>query len=367
MTILDAGLLEQAQAAIVQWDHYCATPLHSLAELAEQLGIAQLLYKDESMRFGLGSFKALGGAYAVEQVLLSLLQEQGEPVSLERLRSGAYAQQLKDITVVTATDGNHGRSVAWGAARYGCACRIYIHAGVSEGREQAMRALGSKVIRIKGDYDESVRRAAQDARNSGWHVISDTSYPGYCEIPRLVMAGYSLMISEALTQYSNGDFTHVFVPAGVGGLAAAVAATLWQQKNIHRPRLVIVESEYAACLLQSARRGAATTVTIEHETVMAGLSCGEVSELAWSILQYAADDFVTIPDSLVAPCMKMLAHRHEPIIAGECAVAGLAVLFATQQQQQLKANLKLDADSKVLLIGTEGATDLDVYREMISG
>jgi len=284
------------------------------------------------------------------------------------IRAGRGGERARAITVTTATDGNHGRSVAWGAKMAGCRCRIYVHAQVSEGRAKAMEALGAEVVRIEGNYDDSVRICTQESARNGWQMVSDTSFEGYLEIPRQVMAGYTIMAREAIEQ-AGEPFTHVFVQAGVGGLAAALAVRLWMEMGENRPRLVIVESEHSPCIMASARRGRATAVKIRHETVMAGMSCGEVSLLAWEIIRRAASHFVTIADAPVPATMRMLASGAAGggnIEAGECSAAGPLALIAACCNSGLRAAMDLDASARVLLIGTEGATDPAIYREIVS-
>lgn len=231
-----------------------------------------------------------------------------------------------------------------------------------------MRDLGAKVIRIDGDYDASVALARDEAEQNGWFVVSDTSWPGYSEPPRDVMAGYGVMtreICEALDQAP----THIFLQGGVGGLAASVAAGLRQYWQDDAPRVVIVEPELAACLYESAKAGTATTVAIAEETIMAGLSCGEPSQMAWEILDQEASDFITIPDSIVAPTVRLLARPQgsDPVVeAGESAVAGLAALIAARQSPELSETLGLNAQSRVLLIGSEGVTDLKIFAQIMA-
>ncbi|MDD9857035.1 MAG: diaminopropionate ammonia-lyase [Gammaproteobacteria bacterium] len=363
----------EAAGEISAWPGYRPSALTPLRGLAAEFGLGAIHYKDESGRFGLGSFKALGGAYAVLGVLQQQIQgHTGERASARDLEGGRFSNLAARTTVVTATDGNHGRSVAWGAARFGCGCRIYIHAKVSERRARAMSELGAEVVRIRGNYDESVRLAAAHADANGWHLVSDTSQPGYTDLPARVMAGYSVMMEEIVAQLpsrpprAGAGFTHVFVQGGVGGLAASVAAYLWEKWGAGRPRFIVVEPQLAACLFQSARQGRATEVRITEETVMAGLSCGEVSMLAWEVLSAAADDFLTIADDLVAPVMRMLAHGEARVEAGESAVAGLAACLAACANPPLAAALGLNQRSQVLVFGTEGATDRDIYRAMVS-
>ncbi|MCI2399630.1 diaminopropionate ammonia-lyase [Aliiroseovarius subalbicans] len=355
---------------ITAWDGYAPTPLVALGGLAGQIGVARIDYKHEGPRFGLGSFKALGGSYAALRVLQREVSDRlGQPVQLEDIRNGLHRDACAQITLVSATDGNHGRSLAWGCQRVGAPCRIYIHAEVSEGRAAAMRDLGAEVIRIDGDYDASVRLAKDEAEANGWFVVSDTSWPGYSDPPRDVMAGYGVMTREACEALEQAP-THVFLQGGVGGLAASVAAGLRQHYGDQSPRVVIVEPDLAACLFESACRGAPTNVEIVEETIMAGLSCGEPSEMAWDILREEASDFLTIPDGIVAPTVRLLAKAvtGDPVVkAGESAVAGLAALIAARQHDDLSATLGLDAGSRVLLIGSEGVTDPDIFAAIMAG
>jgi len=354
---------------IRQWPGYAATPLFSLPALAKALGISAVKYKDEGPRFGLGSFKALGGAYAALRILQRELSARlGRDVAAAEIRSGALAAEAAKITLVSATDGNHGRSLAWGAQMFGAPCRIYIHKDVSQGRADAMAAYGAHITRITGDYDASVALARADADANGWFVVSDTSWPGYSQPPRDVMAGYGVMVRE-ITDALAKPPSHVFLQAGVGGLAAAVAAALAQHWGDKAPRVVVVEPDRAACLIESARKGRATGVAIAEETIMAGLSCGEPSEMAWSILQACAQDYMTIPDSVVSPTVRLLARPmgDDPAIsAGESAVAGLAALIAAMQQPALAASLGLNAQSDVLLIGSEGVTDPVIIAQIMA-
>lgn len=363
--------MQHATAAfdeITSWPGYQPTPLHNLDRLASSLNCQSVHYKDESQRFGLGSFKALGGAYAVLWLVAREYHKQfNRPATLSEIRRGDHKAFAATLTITTATDGNHGRSVAWGARNAGCACRIYIHREVSEGRKAAMEAFGAEVIRIDGDYDDSVRQCAAESEKQGWFVVSDTSYEGYRDVPQMVMAGYTVMATEILSQLSRPP-THVFIQAGVGGLAAAVCARLWMHYGQARPRIIVVESEHAACWLDSVRAGQPTAVQIDTETVMAGLSCGEVSELAWQVMSLCTDDVVTLSDSNVAAAMKLFADGEmsgAAIEAGECAVPGVLALMAISQQPALRQSFGLEASSEILVIGCEGATDEQVYRALI--
>ena len=368
--ILTRQAFAEAQSEIQKWEGYDATPLETLPALAASIGVGQILYKHEGPRFGLGSFKALGGSYAAQRILQRELTKRLEkPVSLTDIRTGKYQAECGDITLVSATDGNHGRSLAWGCQRFGAPCRIYIHAEVSEGRAQAMRDLGAEVIRIDGDYDASVDLAKREADENGWFVVSDTSWPGYSLPPCDVMCGYGVMTQEICEALDQAP-THVFLQGGVGGLAAGVAAGLRQYWGDASPRVIIVEPELAACLFESGKTGEATNVILTEETLMAGLSCGEPSPIAWEILVEEAGDFLTIPEPIVAPTVRLLAGPLEgdPVIeAGESAVAGLAALIAARQDDDLSAKLGLDANARVLLIGSEGVTDPAIFAKIMQG
>jgi diaminopropionate ammonia-lyase len=358
-------IMQSAQAEIASWPGYAATPLRRLNDVAAAAGVANLSYKDESTRFGLGSFKALGGAYAVMKYLSGVLTERlGREVSMVEIRSGTLAAEAAKITVATATDGNHGRSVAWGAKQAGCQCRIYIHREVSKGREQAMSEFGATIVRIDGDYDASVRLAAKEAAKNGWQVISDTSYDGYLDVPRDVMAGYTVMVREILNGMDKPP-THVIIQAGVGGLAAAICAAFWSETGTSRPRFIITESDKAACIIESMRNGKPSNVAINEETVMAGLSCGEISLIAFDILSRGACASVTIGDEAVAPAMRLMAAKG--IEAGECAVPGIITLLAIAKDQHLCDQLALNEHSSVLVFGCEGATDPELYASIIKG
>lgn len=366
--ILGADALALAQRELTQWQGYTMTPLNSLPALAQAMGVASVHYKDEGSRFGLGSFKALGGAYAVARLLCRELGAKlGRTLGTQDLLTPELRALCADITVTCATDGNHGRSVAWGAQLFGCQCVIYIHATVSEGRKDAIASYGAQVVRTAGNYDDAVRQADLDAKQYGRFVISDTSYPGYMDVPRDVMQGYQLMVEEAAQQLSERP-THIFVQAGVGGLAAAVCGYFWERDAGDRPTFVVVEPDKADCLTQSAKAGQLTAVTGDIDTLMAGLACGEVSHLAWEILEKGTDAFCVIADEAAVAAMRLLAHPlgSDPVIvAGESAVAGVAAAIAVSQSEAAKRTLGLNANSRILFFGSEAATDPALYEQLV--
>ena len=361
--------LAEAQTEIRTWPSYQYTPLFHLGGMAKAYDLADLLYKDEGSRFGLKSFKALGGAYAVCRLLeKEVAKAIGKQVNSADLWAGVYRDITEKITVTTATEGNHGRSVAWGANRFHCRSIIYVPNTCKEEREAAIAQFGARIVRTSFGYDKTVRECARDAQKNHWLVVSDTSWEGYTEIPSLVMQGYTVLAAEILNQLAFAKPpSHVFLQAGVGGLAAAIVAALrpeWQKDGV---RFVIVEPEGAACLYTSAVSGQLTPFPGKPHTIMAGLECGEASPLAWQILRSCAHAFVTIPDSLTVDCMKLLAdprHGDIPIVAGESGVAGLSALRFLLQSDELKKQLGLDAKSSVLLLGTEGDTATEYYSQL---
>jgi diaminopropionate ammonia-lyase len=368
--ILNAAALAKAKAEITAWPLYAPTPLRTLPGLAAAAGLRTILYKDEASRFGLGSFKALGGAYAVLRLLQREIRDgTGATAGSAEIGGGRYADQISGIVVACATDGNHGRSVAWGARNFGCRCIIYVHETVSHGRCDAIAAYGAEIRRVPGTYDDAVRRAAADALAQGWRVVSDTSYENYVDIPRDVMQGYALIVDEALAQLAGDALpTHVFVQGGVGGLAASVCTHLWERLGQDRPVFIVVEPNKADCLYRSALAGRPVRAEGELDTIMAGLACGEVSLLAWRILESGADGFMTVSDDAAAATMRLLAEPapgDAPIVAGESATAGLTGLILAAADEQARRDLRLTPDSVALVFGTEGATDPAVYRRIV--
>ena len=360
--ILSLKQFEKAKFEISSWENYKPTNFYNLENIAQKIDVSKVYYKDESSRFGLKSFKALGGAYAVVNLLINHLKELGINANSKDLINQKYLDITKKITVTCATDGNHGRSVAWGASVFGCNCEIYIHAHVTKAREDAIAKYGAKVHKVNGNYDESVKVADEAAKENGYFIISDTSYEGYIEVPKDVMQGYTIMVDEAITQMKEKP-THVFLQGGVGGMAASVVSFLHETYGKDFPIFVIVEPTNADCLLQSAKNNKPTVVEGELETIMAGLSCGEVSLIAWEVLKHSVSGFMSINDSVVPEVMKLLAR--ENIVSGESAVAGLSGLLLSATNSDLREKLNLDKNSKILCFGTEGDTDEAMYNKLV--
>jgi len=368
LVVLPDSGYRRAREEITAWPGYAPTPLVPLPDVAQAARVAAVHYKDEGGRFGLGSFKALGGAYAVLRLLQTELAKRGvaNAASSAELIEGKCREATQGITVTCATDGNHGRSVAWGAQRFGCRCVIFVHEHVSQGRRDAIAQYGAEIRVVPGNYDDAVRAAQRTAQQEGWFVVSDTSYPGYTEVPRDVMQGYRLMAEEAAEALEKPP-THVFVQGGVGGVAAAVSAQMRARYGTAAPKLVVVEPDRAACLLASAEAGQPTAIAGDLDTLMAGLACGEPSLLAWQELERAAFAFMAVPDAAAVDCMRLLARRQPRVVAGESAVAGLAGLLLASREPFARTALELEEDSRVLLFGTEGATDPVLYARLVEG
>ena len=346
LTQLPEQFIDEAIEAISSWDNYAPTPLIKLNKLNEELKFKNIYYKDEDKRFDLRSFKALGGAFAVYKI----------------------ASKKKDITVSTATAGNHGRSVAWGAQRLGVKCKIFISEFVSESRAEAMRNLDAEVIRVKGNYDNSLKECIKQSNKNNWEIVQDVSWEGYKEVPKLIMAGYTIMVKEIINEIDKNSITHVFLQAGVGGMAAAIIAGFAKlSKTI--PQFIIIEPENADCVFQSIKNNKPTTVDIKKETVMGGMSCGDVSSIAWEILKNSANYCLTIPDEAISTAVALLAEKRlsdKKIIGGECAVPGVIALIGSFNNKEYLDKLELNEQSNVLLFGCEGLTDNAMYQKLLS-
>lgn len=347
------------------------TPMWVLPDAAEAFGVALLCLKDESVRSPLGSFKALGAPFALMRLVARLWNSEAS-FDPRVLINGGYAGLLEGLTVISATDGNHGKSLAAAAQAIGCRCVIVLHANVSVEREESIAAYGAEIIRISGNYDESVQHAARLAQTNGWHVVSDTSYEGYETIPRDVMQGYGVIPDEVVGQLesspSNAPFTHVFLQGGVGGLAAGIATYFWEHYGARRPIFIVVEPQQADCLYQSAIAGSATRASGSVDSVMAGLACGETSPLAWKFLEPCIDHFMTITDDDAVHAMQSLAHgteRDAPLVVGESGAAGFAGLTKLAQNPEHARAVGLTPESRVLVISTEGATAPNTYAELV--
>ncbi len=324
-----------------------STTLHWLPDLASRLGIGELLVKDESSRFGLPAFKVMGVMYAV-----SRLFEMGR---IDR-----------SSTLVCATSGNHGRAVARVAGTLGLKARVYVPHDAVSWRIEAIKSEGAEVIVSDGIYSEAVRQAVEDASRFGWQVISDTSYEGYEEIPKLIMAGYSRVIEESSRQWKERPDV-VLVQGGVGGLVCAAVSWMRHRYGSDMPFFICCEPLVTACLLESTRAGKPITIQGDFNTKMEGLRCSEVSPLAWRTIRETVDAFIAVDDAIVFETMRLLAHPEggDPLItAGASGACGLAVLRLILKDETLRKTVGLNQDSRVMVINTEGATDPELYRSV---
>jgi diaminopropionate ammonia-lyase len=314
------------------------TPLYALPALAERLGVGEIRVKDESQRMGFGAFKALGGVFAVHEFIAE---------HKDRAPS--------DIVFTTASSGNHGRSVAMGAQSVGARCVIFLPKFTSAEKEAAIRARGAEVVRINGDYDTAVAQCRRTADEKGWTIISDTSWEGYEAVPLSVMRGYTVLSQEIVRQWRQAP-THVFVQAGVGGLAAAVIGHLWATLP-QRPLSVVVEPASADCWFQSNLAGRPAAASGNAETVMGGLACREISPVTWPVIGLGADWFMTIEEDQVMPARRLFAHPlgDDPaLVSGPSGCAGLAALTRACTEEAAFKALDLGKKARVLLINSEG-------------
>jgi diaminopropionate ammonia-lyase len=338
--------IDDAYSSISKWGGYAPTPLISLNKLSKELSLNKIYYKDESKRFDLKSFKALGGAYAVEKV----------------------TQGNKDIVVATATAGNHGRSVAWGARRLGLKCKIFISEFVSEARGQAMSDLGADVIKVEGNYEKSLIECIKQSTENNWQIVQDVAWKDYMQVPTYTMAGYTVMMKEIVDQVNNEKISHIILQAGVGGMAGAMIAGIARYLN-NVPVTLVVEPDSAACVMESIKTGKIEKIDIKRESLMGGMSCGEVSLVPWEILKNSVKHCISLPDDDIAKTMKLLGNSsfsEEKIIAGENSAPGVISLITSCEDQNIKENLQLNKKSNVLVIGCEGDTDKEIYRNLIN-
>ncbi|HSL47044.1 MAG TPA: diaminopropionate ammonia-lyase [Anaerolineales bacterium] len=373
--MLPAELPRKIRSFHRQLPGYRMSPLKGLSNLAVKLGLGGIWVKDESARLDLRSFKVLGGSYAIYRLIQRRLGLGDEELSFADLTDGSTREKLGDITFAAATDGNHGRGVAWSAAQMGFKSIIYVHKLTSKGRIDAIESVGARVVVVDGNYDDAVKQVYQDAQQHGWEVVSDTSWEGYEDIPKWVMQGYTTMLSEAQEQLAAQGLsqpTHIFVQAGVGSLAAA---TIGFYYNLFGDsiRTCVIEPTKAACLYRSAQSddGRPHTVEGDLDTIMAGLACGEPNPIAWQILKDRADYFAICPDFVAAMGMRVygIPLRDDPVvISGESGAVTLGALMYLMKHASAKdfcEELGLGPDSQVLLINSEGNTSPDDFRYVV--
>ena len=343
MKYLSSNLLIDAYKTISKWKSYRRTPLYNLNKLNKDLGLNNIFYKDESKRFYLKSFKALGGAYAVEKI------------------------SKKKITISCATAGNHGKSVAWGAKRLKLKCKIFVSQHVSKTRIDEIKKFGAEVIRVKGKYEDSLKECQTLSKKNNWNIIQDVSTKNYKYIPQLTMAGYSILIRE-ISEQTNQYITHIFLQAGVGGLAAGLVAGVAKYfKRI--PKIIIVEPDRADCVLQSIKSKKLKKIKIRNESIMGGMSCNKMSLIPWQILRKTTNCCISVSDRNVAGTLANLKDKkysNISIIGGECATPGIIALIGMCNDLKTRKLINLNQNSNVLVIGCEGNTDLKLYKHLLS-
>jgi len=346
LSILSKSEIDEAYRVISAWDSYSPTPLTSLNKLSEKLKLNNIFYKDESKRFNLKSFKALGGAYAVEKV----------------------SKGNKEIVISTATAGNHGRSVAWGSKKLGLKCKIFISEYVSEFRAKVMRSFGADVIRVKGNYDASLKECVKQSKQNNWQIVQDVAWEDYKLVPKLTMAGYSVMMKEISEQINNEQFSHVILQAGVGGMAAGMVAGIARYLN-YIPKIIVVEPESAACVLESIKSGKIEKISIKKESLMGGMSCDEVSLVPWEILKNSVSHCVTVSDNYIAKTVKSLSNSEfseEKIVGGECSTPGIVSLIGMCNDIEIRKKINLNENSNILIFGCEGDADEELYQKLLT-
>lgn len=377
LSVMALKEVKKARAFHESFPQYEKTPLCSLNQMAGYLGLGGIYVKDESYRFGLNAFKVLGGSFAMAKYIAKQTGKDVSQLPYGVLTSDALREEFGQATFFTATDGNHGRGVAWAANKLKQKAVVYMPKGSTKTRLENIRKEGATATIEEANYDECVRMAAAAAEKTpNGVVVQDTAWDGYEEIPAWIMQGYGTMALEAdeqLKQYQTERPTHVFVQAGVGSLAGAVQGYFANRYPENPPTVVVVEAEAAACLYQGAAAGDGKIRIVDGDmpTIMAGLACGEPNTISWDILKNHVKVFIAAPDWVAALGMRMLAapFKEDPqVVSGESGAApfgALAAMMTMPEYKDLKEAIGLDADSRVLLFSTEGDTDPDRYKEIV--
>ncbi|MHC6181463.1 diaminopropionate ammonia-lyase [Clostridium sp. JNZ X4-2] len=355
---------------------YSETPLVNLDNLARKIGVGGIYVKDESYRFGLNAFKVLGGSFSMGSYLAQRLNKDISELGYKEITSDKIRKELGEITFITATDGNHGRGVAWTASQLKQKSVVYMPKGSSDNRFQNIKNEGADVTITDLNYDDAVRLANKNAEKNGWVMVQDTAWEGYEKIPTWIMQGYGTMSMEALEQLRKLKVerpTHIFIQAGVGSLAGSVQGFFASVFGDDCPKTVVVEADEAACLYKSAvaNDGKVRSVGGDMPTIMAGLACGEANTIGWEVLKSYSSEFVACPDWVTAKGMRVLGNPlrgDNKVISGESGAVTTGLLCSIMTRDDLKGlreELGLDENSKVLLFSTEGDTDPDKYRKIV--
>ena len=372
LDFLNLESAKKVQSFHASFPVYKETPLVELKHTAKSMGLGNIYIKDESYRFGLNAFKVLGGSYAIGNYLAKRLGKSITEMPYEKLVSGEIKRELGDITFVTATDGNHGRGVAWTAKQLQQKSVVYMPKGSAEERLMNIRAEGADASITDLNYDEAVRLANSQAEQKGWVMVQDTAWEGYEDIPGWIMQGYGTMGYEAYMQLPEKP-THIFLQAGVGSMAGAVAGFFASVYGGERPIITIVEHNKADCIYKTAEAadGKLHFVTGDMDTIMAGLACGEPCSIGWNVLRDYADNFISCPDYAAAQGMRVLGNPEAgdtKVVSGESGASAfgcIAEIMRDKTLVELKNKLKLDENSKVLFFSTEGDTDKENYKSIV--
>ena len=352
---------------------YEKTPLHELRSLAKELCVKNIYVKDESYRFGLNAFKVLGGSYAIGNYIAQKLGVSMDTMTYERILSQGVRDKIGECTFVSATDGNHGRGVAWTANKLKQKCVIHMPKGSANERLLNIQAEGATADITDLNYDDAVRLSSREAIENGWVLVQDTSWDGYEEIPTRIMQGYTTLSLEIFEQLKGVKPTHIFLQAGVGSFATSVTGFFADVYNENRPIITVVEPNAAACVYKTMKSddGQIHPVTGDMNTIMAGLACGEPVTVGVNILRNYVDNFVSCPDYVAANGMRALAKPigHDPkIVSGESGAVGFGFMrevFTDPDLANIKKRLKLDENSIILCISTEGDTDKENYTAIV--
>ncbi|MEO1782202.1 diaminopropionate ammonia-lyase [Enterococcus diestrammenae] len=378
LPLMDEGNMKKARRFHQSFPQYSETPLADLKEMANYLGVKDFFVKDESYRFGLNAFKVLGGSYAIANYIAEETGKDVADLGYDTLTSQKLKDEFGQATFFTATDGNHGRGVAWAANKLGQKAVVLMPKGSAKSRFDNIAKEGAKVTIEDVNYDECVRMANQMAEETEYGVmVQDTAWEGYEKIPTWIMQGYGTMASEAGEQLAKAEKrpTHIFIQAGVGSLAGAVIGYFANLYRDNPPKMIVMEAQAADCLYQSAlgKDGKIRFVEGDLQTIMAGLACGEPNTISFDILENHVDAFVSCPDWVAAKGMRMLAAplKGDPqVISGESGAVGMglvATLMQDEAYRDLKNFLGLNEDSEVLMFSTEGDTDPENYKHIVWG
>lgn len=370
---LNLEIAQKVQRFHGSFDMYSETPLVPLDNLAKQLRVKNIFIKDESYRFGLNAFKVLGGSFAIGNYIAETLGEDIDNLPYHKMISKEVKDKLGDLTFVSATDGNHGRGVAWTANQLKQKSVIYMPKGSAKERLDNISAEGAKASITDLNYDDAVRLANSHAEANNWIMVQDTAWEGYEAIPTWIMQGYTTMAYEAYRQLEEVKPTHIFVQAGVGSFAAAVQGFFANVYGNERPITTIVEPNQAACIFKTAKAkdGKIHPVTGDMNTIMAGLACGEPATVGWDVLKDYTDNFISCPDYVAAQGMRILGNPlpgDERVIAGESGAAGfgfVSEVLMNPDLKWLKDALKIDENSVLLFFNSEGDTDKENYRKIV--